>query len=134
MAANGDTANKIGTYQIAIVAKHHGVPFYLAAPSTSVDLNISTGRDIVIEERPHAEMTSIAGVPITADGLLILVDSSLGVELTRELLPRKIMADVKGVYSSLCGNPHLRATDVTCSHSVPCHLMQVNVPSEISVT
>ena len=73
MAANGDTANKIGTYQIAVVAKHHGVPFYIAAPSTSVDLSISSGQHIVIEERPQTEMTCIAGVSITANGLLINV-------------------------------------------------------------
>lgn len=71
MAANGDTANKIGTYQIAIVAKHHGVPFYIAAPSSSVDLSISSGHEIVIEERPQVEMTCIAGVPVTANGLFI---------------------------------------------------------------
>ena len=73
VAANGDTANKIGTYQIAVVAKHHGVPFYIAAPSTSVDLSISSGQHIVIEERPQTEMTCIAGVSITANGLLINV-------------------------------------------------------------
>ena len=70
MAANGDTANKIGTYQIAIVARHHGVPFYVAAPSTSVDLSIASGRDIVIEQRPQAEMTSLAGVQLTPAGLI----------------------------------------------------------------
>ena len=68
MAANGDTANKIGTYQIAIVAKHHNIPFYIAAPSSSVDLSISSGQDIVIEERPQAEMTCIGGVSVTPDG------------------------------------------------------------------
>ena len=70
MAANGDTANKIGTLQIAVVAKHYGVPFYVAVPSTSVDLSISSGQDIVIEERPRSEMTCIAGLSLTANGLL----------------------------------------------------------------
>jgi len=72
VAANGDTANKIGTLQIAVVAKHYNVPFYIAAPSTSVDLSISSGHEIVIEERPTSEMTRIAGVPITATGQLSL--------------------------------------------------------------
>ena len=77
MASNGDTANKIGTYQIAIVAKHHGVPFYIAAPSSSVDLSISSGRDIIIEERPQKEMTCIAGVPVTASGVFIRISVKL---------------------------------------------------------
>jgi methylthioribose-1-phosphate isomerase len=69
IAANGDTANKIGTYQIAIIAQYHSVPFYIVAPSTSVDLTIASGSEIVIEERPHCEMTSIAGVKVAATGI-----------------------------------------------------------------
>jgi methylthioribose-1-phosphate isomerase len=56
IAANGDTANKIGTYALAVLAKHHGIPFYVAAPTSTVDLTISTGDDIVIEERDPREM------------------------------------------------------------------------------
>uniref|UniRef100_A0A1B6E498 Methylthioribose-1-phosphate isomerase n=1 Tax=Clastoptera arizonana TaxID=38151 RepID=A0A1B6E498_9HEMI len=66
VAANGDTANKIGTYQIAVVAKHHSVPFYVAAPLTSIDFTISSGEEIVIEERPSKEMTHVASVRISA--------------------------------------------------------------------
>lgn len=73
VAANGDTANKIGTYQIAILARYHNVPFYIAAPSTSVDLRIATGAEIVIEERPHTEMTSIAGIQTAASGKFVLI-------------------------------------------------------------
>ncbi|KAI8336817.1 S-methyl-5-thioribose-1-phosphate isomerase [Chlamydoabsidia padenii] len=62
VAANGDTANKIGTYQLAITAKHHGILFIVAAPSTSIDLNTKTGKDIVIEERPADELTHVTGV------------------------------------------------------------------------
>ncbi|XDV15874.1 hypothetical protein PO909_015828 [Leuciscus waleckii] len=69
VVANGDTANKVGTYQLAIAAKHHGVPFYVAAPSTSCDLSLESGRDIVIEERPAVELTSINGVPVAAPGI-----------------------------------------------------------------
>ncbi|KAJ3081954.1 S-methyl-5-thioribose-1-phosphate isomerase [Quaeritorhiza haematococci] len=61
VASNGDTANKIGTYQLAIAAKHHGVMFIVAAPSTSVDLSIKSGDDIVIEERAAMEVVQIRG-------------------------------------------------------------------------
>uniref|UniRef100_A0A3Q4I8A2 Methylthioribose-1-phosphate isomerase 1 n=1 Tax=Neolamprologus brichardi TaxID=32507 RepID=A0A3Q4I8A2_NEOBR len=69
VVANGDTANKVGTYQLAIAAKHHGIPFYVAAPSTSCDLSLESGRDIIIEVRPPEELTSINGVPIAAPGI-----------------------------------------------------------------
>ncbi|XP_034254945.1 methylthioribose-1-phosphate isomerase [Thrips palmi] len=69
IAANGDTANKIGTYQIAVVAKHHGVPFYVAAPLTSIDLDTPNGDRIVIEERPAVEMTHVGGQQIAASGI-----------------------------------------------------------------
>lgn len=69
VAANGDTANKIGTYQIACVARHHGVPFYVAAPLTSIDLAIPCGDHIVIEERPDREMTHVGEHRIAAPGI-----------------------------------------------------------------
>ncbi|KAF2206035.1 Methylthioribose-1-phosphate isomerase [Delitschia confertaspora ATCC 74209] len=61
VAANGDTANKIGTYSLAIVAKYHGVKFLVAAPRTTIDLDTKSGHDIVIEERPGREVTVIKG-------------------------------------------------------------------------
>ena len=57
IAANGDTANKIGTYSVATLARAHGIPFYVAAPSTTFDLSIATGREIPIEERAAEEIT-----------------------------------------------------------------------------
>ncbi|MGH0135389.1 UNVERIFIED_CONTAM: hypothetical protein FKN15_031256 [Acipenser sinensis] len=69
VVANGDTANKVGTYQLAIVAKHHGIPFYVAAPSTSCDLSLESGREIVIEERPAQELSDINGERIAAPGI-----------------------------------------------------------------
>lgn len=69
VAANGDTANKIGTYQIAVVAKHHGVPFFVAAPLTSIDLQIPSGDHIIIEERPDREMTHVGEHRIAAPGI-----------------------------------------------------------------
>jgi len=67
VAMNGDTANKIGTYQIAISAKHHGVPFYIAAPTTTIDVNMKNGDQIVIEERKHEEITHFQGERVAAD-------------------------------------------------------------------
>ncbi|XP_011303133.1 methylthioribose-1-phosphate isomerase [Fopius arisanus] len=69
VAANGDTANKIGTYQIAIIAKHHGVPLYVAAPQTSIDFRIPGGDHIPIEERPDREMTHLNDQRIAAVGI-----------------------------------------------------------------
>lgn len=69
VATNGDTANKIGTYQIAVVAKHHGVLFYVAAPFTSIDFSIPSGEHIVIEERPEREMSHVADHRIAAPGI-----------------------------------------------------------------
>lgn len=59
IAGNGDVANKIGTYNVAVLAAHHGVPFYVAAPSSTFDLNVPTGKQIPIEERSSAEVTDI---------------------------------------------------------------------------
>lgn len=61
VAANGDTANKIGTYSLAVLAKHHNVRFLVAAPRTSIDLGTKSGDQIVIEERPAREVTRIRG-------------------------------------------------------------------------
>jgi len=69
VALNGDTANKIGTYQIAITAKYHGIPFYIAAPFTTIDKNIACGNDIVIEERSVQEITHYKGERVTPDGI-----------------------------------------------------------------
>lgn len=61
VAANGDTANKIGTYSLAVLARHHGVKFLIAAPRTTIDMETKTGAAIVIEERPEIEMLNIKG-------------------------------------------------------------------------
>lgn len=65
---NGDTANKIGTYQLAVLAKHHGIKFMVAAPTTSIDLETETGDGIKIEERRREELTQVTGAAIKADG------------------------------------------------------------------
>jgi methylthioribose-1-phosphate isomerase len=69
IAANGDTANKIGTYPLAVLARRHGVPFYIAAPISTVDLQIATGEDIPIEERDGREITHWNGVRVAAEGV-----------------------------------------------------------------
>jgi methylthioribose-1-phosphate isomerase len=67
IAANGDTANKIGTYQIAVLAREHNVPFYIAAPVSTFDLSIASGEQIPIEERSSAEVTEFKGIRIAPD-------------------------------------------------------------------
>ena len=72
IAANGDTANKIGTYTVAIAAKYHNVPFYIAAPLSTIDISIKSGKEIPIEERSHDEVTHINGDRICAKDVNII--------------------------------------------------------------
>ena len=69
IAANGDVANKIGTYNVAILAKEHGIPFYVAAPWSTVDMATATGDLIPIEERPQVEVTHHGGKQLTPNGV-----------------------------------------------------------------
>lgn len=69
IAANGDVANKIGTYNVAILAREHGIPFYVAAPWSTIDLATPTGEAIPIEERPQREVTHHAGKQLTPNGV-----------------------------------------------------------------
>ena len=69
IAANGDTANKIGTYTLGVLAHENGVPFYVVAPTSTVDLNLATGAGIPIEERRPEEVTHICDVPIAPEGV-----------------------------------------------------------------
>ena len=69
IAANGDVANKIGTYTVAVLATENAVPFYVAAPVSSVDLSLSSGEEIPIEERSPDEVTHVQGVSIAPDGV-----------------------------------------------------------------
>jgi methylthioribose-1-phosphate isomerase len=69
IAANGDTANKIGTYSVAVLARENGVPFYVAAPCSTVDLAIADGAEIPIEERSESEVTHVQGVQIAPAGI-----------------------------------------------------------------
>jgi len=69
IAANGDTANKIGTYTLAVLAAENGVPFYVAAPTSTIDLSLSSGQEIPIEERNPEEVTSIGGIRLAPKGV-----------------------------------------------------------------
>jgi len=69
IAANGDTANKIGTYTLAVLAKENGIPFYVAAPTSTIDLTLKSGDKIPIEERSPEEVTSIKGVRVAPQGI-----------------------------------------------------------------
>ncbi len=69
IAANGDVANKIGTYSVAVLAREHGIPFYVAAPWSTVDLNTPTGEQIPIEQRSAREVTHHAGKQVAPDGV-----------------------------------------------------------------
>jgi methylthioribose-1-phosphate isomerase len=69
IARNGDTANKIGTYSLAMLAKEHGLPFYVAAPTSTVDLSIASGKEIIIEERSPSEVTSFQGCRTAPRGI-----------------------------------------------------------------
>jgi len=69
IAANGDAANKIGTYSVAVLAKEHGIPFYVAAPVSTFDLSLPTGGEIPIEERDATEVTHLGGVQVAPDNI-----------------------------------------------------------------
>jgi len=71
IAANGDVANKIGTYSLAVLAKEHGLPFYVAAPVSTLDLQTPSGKDIPIEERPAHEVTHVAGRRVAPEGTVV---------------------------------------------------------------
>jgi methylthioribose-1-phosphate isomerase len=72
VAANGDVANKIGTYGIAVLAKRHGIPFYVAGPTSSIDLQCKSGKDIPIEQRNAKEVSHIFGRALAPKGMKIL--------------------------------------------------------------
>jgi methylthioribose-1-phosphate isomerase len=69
IAANGDAANKIGTYMVAVLARKHEIPFYVAAPITTLDLSLKSGQEIPIEQRDRKEVTHIRGQQLAPDGI-----------------------------------------------------------------
>jgi methylthioribose-1-phosphate isomerase len=71
IAANGDIANKVGTYPLAVLAARHGIPFYVVAPTSTIDLRTSTGEEIPIEERNAMEVTHLGGIRVAAEGVRV---------------------------------------------------------------
>ena len=71
IAANGDVANKIGTYSVAVLAKENGMPFYVAAPISTLDLTLDSGDEIPIESAPAAEVTHVGGVHLAPEGIAV---------------------------------------------------------------
>ena len=112
VAANGDTANKIGTYGLASLASFHKVKFVVAAPWTTIDLSTPSGAEIKIEERPPTEVTTIKGRPVKRSG-----DGSLNVE--GDVQEIAIAADLHGAW-----NP---AFDVTCHKLIDCIVTEKGV-------
>lgn len=93
-AANGDVANKIGTYTLAILCKEHGIPFYVAAPTSSIDFSIDSGDLIPIEERAPEEVTTIGGCQIAPDGVDV---RNLAFDVTPAKYVTRIITE-KGVF------------------------------------
>jgi methylthioribose-1-phosphate isomerase len=93
VAANGDAANKIGTYMVAVLAKAHDIPFYVAAPLSTIDLGTATGDDIPIEERNTREVTHIREQQLAPEGVLV---SNFAFDVTPNELIAAIITD-KGV-------------------------------------
>lgn len=71
IAANGDVANKIGTYSVAVLAKENNIPFYVAAPISTLDLSLASGDEIPIEQRAASEVTHVYGVPVAPEGIAV---------------------------------------------------------------
>ncbi len=91
IARNGDVANKIGTYSVAVLAKENGVPFYVAAPRSTIDLNVPTGEEIPIEERPAQEVTHMGDRRITPQGVKV---RNIAFDVTPKQLVSAIITEV----------------------------------------
>ncbi len=95
IAANGDVANKIGTYGLAVLAKHHGIPFVVAAPTSTVDAHTPDGASIAIEQRAAEEVTHVGGVRMVAEGVPVM---NPAFDVTPHTLITRIVTD-RGVYA-----------------------------------
>lgn len=107
VAANGDTANKIGTYGLAVLAKHHGVKFLVAAPRTTIDLATKSGSEITIEQRSPTEVTKIKGSNenerakgnVTIDTISIAAD---GIDVWNPAFDVTPSALIDGIITEVC--------------------------------
>ncbi|HUS17564.1 MAG TPA: S-methyl-5-thioribose-1-phosphate isomerase [Chloroflexia bacterium] len=107
IAANGDTANKIGTYGVAVLARAHGIPFYVVAPASTVDLDLADGETIPIEERAAAEMTHLGGEQLAPDGVTV---ANPAFDVTPHALITAIVTEHGVIYPPF--SPGLRAAVV----------------------
>jgi methylthioribose-1-phosphate isomerase len=119
IARNGDVANKIGTYQVAVLAHAHGVPFYVAAPISTIDLSLDNGTLIPIEERGPAEMTHIGGKRLVPEGVPVLHPAF---DVTPHRLVSAIVTErgvARAPYSdslpALCGRPDPAALPIAAA-------------------
>ncbi|KAI9356966.1 hypothetical protein DFJ73DRAFT_774831 [Zopfochytrium polystomum] len=124
VAANGDTANKIGTYQLAITAKFHGVQFIVAAPSTSIDLSLASGAQIPIEQRAGAEVVTIRGEKVGgATGEIETVHiAAKGINVWNpsfDVTPASLISAIateKGIITKKAGSDVFEVADFLKSH------------------
>jgi methylthioribose-1-phosphate isomerase len=101
IAANGDTANKIGTYTLAVLARENGIPFYVAAPTSTVDLNLTSGDEIQIEERPESEVTHFQGTPTAPEGVAAFNPAF-------DVTPQKYISAIV-TENGICRSPYLES-------------------------
>jgi methylthioribose-1-phosphate isomerase len=101
IARNGDFANKIGTYSLAVLAKHHGIPFYTAAPLTTFDPDAQSGADIPVEERDPSEVTGFAGTRVAPEGAVAWNPSF---DVTPHELVTAIVTECGLIYPPFRGN------------------------------
>jgi methylthioribose-1-phosphate isomerase len=113
IAANGDAANKIGTYQLAVLAHANGIPFYIAAPTSTIDLAAATGDDIPIEERSPDEVLCVRGTRIAPEGVLV---SNPAFDVTPAELIDAIITE-----NGVARPPYERTLAEACHQGVPAH-------------
>jgi len=99
IAANGDVANKIGTYSLAVLAGEHNLPFYVAAPVSTIDLSLASGQEIPIEERDPGEVTHLAGLPVAPGGVTVW---NPAFDVTPHRLITAVITD-RGIVRAPCG-------------------------------
>ncbi len=107
IVANGDTANKIGTYALAVLCRAHGIPFYVAAPTSTLDLTKKTGVEIVIEQRNSKEVTHPQGIPIAKEGTPVYNPAF-------DVTPGKLISAIV-LESGICRHPYTRSLKVAKS-------------------
>ena len=108
VVANGDTANKIGTYQLAIAAKFHNIPFYIAAPLKTIDFRLQSGNQITIEERSSEELVCVGGRRIAAEGIDVwnpAFDVTPASLITGGIITEKGVFSADSLSSLLCVSP-----------------------------